>query len=132
GMPSPLLEAVALHHSPGQSAHKEFSLVTAVHVADAIAHERESDTDGIVAPKLDSEYLTALNLAGKVDLWRKSIAFEKKPSAEEQPASVNGANGTVRTERVEAAAEARPKTASTKVVAAPPPVVTARTTRSTT
>jgi HD-like signal output (HDOD) protein len=69
GIPLPLVQAVAFHDHPSEAAQTNFSSLTAVHVADAIA----SATD--VFPvnhdiELDLNYLDRLGLREKEALWR--------------------------------------------------------------
>jgi HD-like signal output (HDOD) protein len=76
GMPAALVEAVALHHTPSRTPAKDFSLLTAVHVADVFAHENEEGRSELVLPKLDPIYLSALGLDGKPEIWKKVLAGE--------------------------------------------------------
>jgi HD-like signal output (HDOD) protein len=57
GMPAALVEAAALHHTPQLSATKEFSLLTAVHVANVEAHAAQPANDGLPLPQYDTAYL---------------------------------------------------------------------------
>jgi HD-like signal output (HDOD) protein len=74
GLPLPLVEAVALYPTPGLTTMPEFSLLTAVHVADVLAQEEEGCADGIPMPKLDREYLATLDLPDKTAIWRKALS----------------------------------------------------------
>ncbi|MFH1417728.1 MAG: response regulator [Planctomycetota bacterium] len=67
GLPDPIVEATAFHHCPGKSLGQSFSSLTAVHVGNAFAHEREGTdkTEG-----LDLEYLTQLGIADRVPTWQ--------------------------------------------------------------
>jgi HD-like signal output (HDOD) protein len=76
GMPAALVEAVALHHTPSRTPARDFSLLTAVHVADVFAHEDEEGRSELVLPKLDTVYLSALGLDGKPEIWKKVLAGE--------------------------------------------------------
>jgi HD-like signal output (HDOD) protein len=76
GMPAALVEAVAMHHSPSRTPARDFSLLTAVHVADVFAHEDEEGRSELVLPKLDTVYLSALGLDGKPEIWKKVVAGE--------------------------------------------------------
>ncbi len=88
GMPAPLVEAAALHHVPSQTAAREFSVLTAVHVANVFAHEQSPNGDSAV-PKLDTAYLTSLGLDAKPDFWRRALSGDAEPEArkvtEKQP-----------------------------------------------
>ncbi len=67
GLPSPVVEAVALHHRPADCSTRGFSAVVAVHAADAFAQQAEAggkDND------LDLNCLSAFGLDSRVDLWK--------------------------------------------------------------
>jgi len=69
GLPVPLVHAVAFHHRPLETGEVQFSPLTAVHAADAIAGGRDSSPlnhDG----ELDFNYLDCLGLREKEGLWR--------------------------------------------------------------
>lgn len=72
GIPYPIVEAVAYHHRPSTSLEAEFGVVGAVHVADCLAHELESEgaeTHEKKAP-LDEAYLRKVSVWDKVESWR--------------------------------------------------------------
>jgi len=73
GFSHPLIEAVAFHHHPSRSPDGGFSLLTAVHVANAFAHA-DSSSDGLVHPSnsLDVEYIANLNLTERIPCWREA------------------------------------------------------------
>jgi putative nucleotidyltransferase with HDIG domain len=58
GLPDGIVEAVAYHHHPMDSANKPFCALTAVHAADC--QNRNHGYDGIRPPKPDVEYLSKL------------------------------------------------------------------------
>lgn len=66
GLPHDVVEAVVWHHTPGRDSHLQFSTVTAVHAADALAR-RYHDPDATCL--LDLAYLERLGLTGRVDRW---------------------------------------------------------------
>lgn len=70
GLPDAVVEAVAYHHEPALCPAPRFSPLTAVHVANALAHESQTGTDGHPVAGLDMNYLGALGLAGRVPVWR--------------------------------------------------------------
>ena len=72
GLPDSIVEAVAFHHCPGKCLAREFSAVTAVHVANVMAHETHRADDGSAAPKLDIEHIKALGLDSRVSSWRET------------------------------------------------------------
>ncbi len=74
GLPTVIVEAVALHHRPAQFLSKSFCPLTAVHVANAIEHELEKEKSAILSGPLDVPYLTELGLAERVEVWRDLCA----------------------------------------------------------
>lgn len=69
GIPEAAVEAIAFHHSPDRLVHDHVDLVDVVHVADALAHERESPRPG-AAPELAASHLDALGVADRLPGWR--------------------------------------------------------------
>jgi HD-like signal output (HDOD) protein len=73
GFSHPLVEAVAFHHHPSRSPAGGFSVLTAVHVANALAHsESRSDGPANASSALDIEYIANLKLTDRVPLWRET------------------------------------------------------------
>lgn len=68
GLPTPVVEAIALHHNPSLSGGTTFSPLTAVHVANVLVHARESAS----AP-LDEKYLERLQLTHRLGDWRNDL-----------------------------------------------------------
>ena len=79
GLPLNILEAIAWHHAPTWATQNRFSLLTAVHAANALLWETHTpQADAAAAPpQLDTTYLASLGLASELDAWR-----ELRPSAE--------------------------------------------------
>lgn len=78
GLPLPLVHAVAFHHHPSDTAETQFSSLTAVHAANAIA----SATDVSLLNhdiELDLNYLDRLGLREKEALWRSFHAAQVGP-----------------------------------------------------
>ena len=73
GPPAPVVEAIALHHSPGNSDDQSFSPLTAVHVANALLRE-QSEPENKLA--LDLDYLKKVGLEDRLDPWREAIKEE--------------------------------------------------------
>jgi len=71
GLPSPIVEAVALHHRPECLKTMGFSPLTAVHVANALAHPRPAEPGSNPLPELDTDYLQALGLDDKLEGWQR-------------------------------------------------------------
>ena len=78
GLPHTIVEAVAFHHDP-RAAHGElFDHVTAVHVADVLAHEVLPAPKDLQLPpaQLDEEYLASLNVLDELERWRELARTE--------------------------------------------------------
>jgi HD-like signal output (HDOD) protein/ActR/RegA family two-component response regulator len=77
GLPYVLAEAVALHHGPNRVPHEYFDAVSAVHVANLLAHELDSPSpEG--SPGNDTmpsqEELKALGVGDDLAAWRAMAA----------------------------------------------------------
>ncbi|HTG43167.1 MAG TPA: HDOD domain-containing protein, partial [Verrucomicrobiae bacterium] len=72
GLPVPIVEAVAFHHDPNRSLVRDFSPLSAVHIADVLEHERAGATMDGAAAQLDESYLKALGLNNEVAEWREA------------------------------------------------------------
>jgi HD-like signal output (HDOD) protein len=86
GLPYPVVEAVALHHSPRNVEHLHFDLLPAVHIANILANEARSVVGkpaGDGADELDLEYLEQFGVLDKLPAWR-AIALQE---AEGKPGS---------------------------------------------
>ena len=75
GLPLNILEAIAWHHAPMWGTQNRFSLLTAVHSANALLWETSAKTpdDGAAPPQLDTAYLASLGLAEELDAWREML-----------------------------------------------------------
>lgn len=69
-LPRPVVEAVALHHTPARLIDRSFSPLTAVHIANVLAHEVQPGDAGIAPPALDMEYLKELGVDDRLEEWR--------------------------------------------------------------
>jgi HD-like signal output (HDOD) protein len=76
GLPAPIVEAVAFHHTPEKSSLQAFSPLTAVHVANALEHE----IDGNDA-SLNEEYLEKIGVANRLDAWRNEVEKLRNPES---------------------------------------------------
>jgi putative nucleotidyltransferase with HDIG domain len=70
GLPTPVVEAVALHHYPARRANQPFSPLTAVHVANVFDHEVRPEPSSIASSGMDLGYLKELGLDQRVEDWR--------------------------------------------------------------
>lgn len=74
GLPNPIVEAVALHHTPGLCVSPGFSPLAAVHVANAFAHEKAGAPASAI--QIDNDYLTKFGLADRLQDWRDACFSE--------------------------------------------------------
>ena len=79
GLPLPLVEAVAFHHTPSSVPGGALDTLAAVHVADALIHDPppltdEPDRDGV----LDTAFIERAGLTAKLAEWRKLAAIITK------------------------------------------------------
>ena len=86
GLPLCILEAVAWHHQPLRSADRAFSLLTAVHGANLLAHEADpaAPEDG---EAINLEYLARIGLGDCRNRCRDfcgALALERVPDPAEQ------------------------------------------------
>jgi HD-like signal output (HDOD) protein len=86
GLPVPVVEAIALHHTPALAPDKSLSPLTAVHAANSIVHSEANDES---LPGLNVPYLQSLDLASHVAQWRSNWlaqpAPENTPNEHESP-----------------------------------------------
>jgi HD-like signal output (HDOD) protein len=73
GLPDPIVEAIVWHHRPSIARDRKFSLVTAVHVASGLEHERQTGLGAVTYSLVDSDYLSDLGLLHRLDFWRESV-----------------------------------------------------------
>jgi HD-like signal output (HDOD) protein len=90
GLPTHLVHAVAFHHSPSQTAETQFSSLTAIHVADAIASATDTSTLNQDI-EMDFNYLDRLKLRERETLWRSF--HEEYLAAKAQSESVEKKGG---------------------------------------
>jgi putative nucleotidyltransferase with HDIG domain len=80
GLPHPIVEAAAYHHTPTRVAQRGFELVGIVHVADAIVDACLPPLRGITCPhaQLDLAYLETLGVAAQLPTWRRIAEAEAR------------------------------------------------------
>ncbi len=71
GIPLSVVEAVAHHHDPAAAEPEEFGVVTAIHVADVLAHELRPER-GSAAKAMDEAHLRRVGVLGRLEEWRES------------------------------------------------------------
>lgn len=75
GLPMPLVEAVAWHHTPSLAGLPEFSALTAVHAANVLVCETNRNNKGLFF-NFDAAYLGQLALTDRVSFWREQLATQ--------------------------------------------------------
>jgi HD-like signal output (HDOD) protein len=71
GLPPAVVEAVALHHHPSRFLSDRFSPLTAVHIANALAHAATMEDAWVY---LDRDYLGELHLEDHLSAWWQARA----------------------------------------------------------
>jgi len=69
GLPINIVEAVAFHHNPSDSAAKTFTPLTAVHVASVLERRISGSATNSVELSIDMEYLAELGIEDRLDDW---------------------------------------------------------------
>ena len=72
--PDPVVEAAAYHHRPSECLTKGFSPLIAVHVADALDHELNTDNQVSASGPLDGEYIGKCGFAERVVTWYEACS----------------------------------------------------------
>ncbi len=72
GLPESMVEATAFHHCPNKSFGDSFAPLTAVHVANALAHEWYGEDRAAAVEGLDVDYLNQLGMADRVPVWQSA------------------------------------------------------------
>lgn len=73
-LPPAITEAVLLHHTPQLSVNKDISPLTAVHIADALLPEAETEIGALVGNQLHHGYINQLGLEDRITGWQKKAA----------------------------------------------------------
>ncbi|MFN8546230.1 MAG: response regulator [Candidatus Binatia bacterium] len=80
GMPFPIIEAVAHHHTPARVNQSQFGVLGATHVAHVLAHEVAGHA-GEPAQEIDVAYLEGLGVADRLPAWRELAAEQAETLA---------------------------------------------------
>ena len=72
GLPAPVVEAIALHHTPEKCIEKAFSPLAAVHTANVMEQQRNGCLFGVPSI-VNEEYIREIGLYEHIDLWRGSM-----------------------------------------------------------
>lgn len=85
-LPPALIEAVAMHHLPTRFLTQSFSLLTAVHVANAFDHAESLEE---ARSQLDLPYLAELSLDHRLAAWWELCQTERAAMNTSQPADTS-------------------------------------------
>lgn len=80
GMPRRILRAIAYHHSPSASDDGQFSLLTAVHAGNVLAHGKAQGAEVVASLQLDRAYLSRLGMTSRWSTWME-FAVETRQAA---------------------------------------------------
>ena len=80
GLPRPILRAIAFHHAPSSSDDGKFSLLTAVHAGNVLAHGKAQGAEAVAGLQLDRAYLARLGLSARWNTWAE-FTVEKRAAA---------------------------------------------------
>ncbi|MBF0224566.1 MAG: HDOD domain-containing protein [Desulfobacterales bacterium] len=69
GLPSPIVQAVALHHTPFKIIDKDFTPLTAVHFANAFLHAHEKGIEIQEESIFDQNYMSFISLEKLLPTW---------------------------------------------------------------
>jgi len=72
GLPHPIVEAIACLHRPDSCPHEGFSVLTALHAANAIDVEMYGEVGQEGETRLCTAYLERLDLLGRLEVWREA------------------------------------------------------------
>jgi putative nucleotidyltransferase with HDIG domain len=74
GLPDTIVEAVVFHHRPSKSLSQGFSVLTAVHVANALLGADELEPGAATVTPVDTAYLEHAGVADRLPEWRQLAA----------------------------------------------------------
>jgi HD-like signal output (HDOD) protein len=74
GLPAPIVEGVAFHHTPKKSALRRFGALTAVHAANVVEQELSRVQPPGRLAEVDADYLAAIGLQNRLETWRAEAA----------------------------------------------------------
>lgn len=67
GIPEPVVRAIAFHHNPSKAMETNFSVLTAIHAANALVCNKRHDDDNY--PELDLFYLLSVHKKEEISKW---------------------------------------------------------------
>jgi len=72
GLPDQIVEAVAYHHEPSESASRSLSPLAAVHAADMLDYRKSDPTADIPEPAWDMAFFARIGLETRLPQWREA------------------------------------------------------------
>ena len=78
GLPLELMQSVGWHHNPGRSGDRKFSVLTAVHAANALASDNPANASRNSG--FDPDYLASIGLPDRRAQWREVCGLEPDPA----------------------------------------------------
>jgi putative nucleotidyltransferase with HDIG domain len=82
GLPNVMIESTTYHHEPAMHVNDQFSVLTAVHIADALDHQLCSSFADALHNGINMDYMEKLDVVHKVDKWRKIYLPAMQPEHE--------------------------------------------------
>jgi HD-like signal output (HDOD) protein len=77
GLPYPVIEAVANHHTPWKVDTRELGMLTATYIANGLVHDQlDAQASGQQGSCLDETYLDSLGVTGRMAGWRDMTSRE--------------------------------------------------------
>jgi HD-like signal output (HDOD) protein len=71
GLPEPIVEALAFHHSPSACTDRSLSPLTTVHVANGLAHAGGMHGTAVAGAWLDHAYISQVGLVDRLPVWQE-------------------------------------------------------------
>jgi HD-like signal output (HDOD) protein len=97
-MPSPIVEATAMHHEPPLGEGDQLTPLAAVHIANVLEHQLRPSDECRVAPVINTAFLNELGLLQRLPVWRATYANcgpgSQPTDAEESAIQVLESTGT--------------------------------------
>jgi HD-like signal output (HDOD) protein len=76
-MPSPIVEATALHHEPPVGEQDQLTPLAAVHIANVLEHQLRPSEEFRVAPVINTAFLNDLGLLQRLPIWRATYGTQR-------------------------------------------------------
>lgn len=77
-MSSDIVDAAAFHHEPPLNEHNQLTPLAAVHIANVLEYQRQTDNEFRVLPVVSTPFLNQLKLLQRLPIWHATFA---KPSS---------------------------------------------------